>query len=228
MEDENQATENKVLQKQKLQKKHQSRSKYPHIPPPPPPPPPLYLPPLERRWELLEVRRQLHRENFAAQRQQQHCMPVYFKPGLNMEAVTVSSIAVQTHAIPAKRKEREHGLSPPRGSIPNYTWLENRRYQNIARGLNLTGMDLVRVFMNYPSAIQSSPEITQWLVKRKEEHIHSELRQVPLKQPTSQTKKFINSCIVGSNLSDKYREHSIIYEWNDIYQANSHMYAAKN
>lgn len=220
-------TENQVFQKQKLQKKKQSRSKRSHIPPPPPLPPPLYLPPLERRWELLEIRRKLHRENFAAQKKQQHSIPVYFQPGLDIGSMTVQGITAKAHTTAERKKELlVGGLPLHRKSIPNYNWQQNRSHQSIARGgPNLTGMDLVKSLMNYPNAVHNSPDITLWMGKKKEDPIHPKRLRLPPMQPASQTKTFINSCILGSKLNDKYEQHSVIYKWKDIHHASSQAYA---
>ena len=193
--------------------------------PPPPSPSEVHLPPVERQWELLDMRRKLHRDNFATQQQRRYCMPVYYQPGSEVEAVQVSSFRSRTDSTDMRTKRKVRKSSPLVGNVPNYTWLEERHYQNIARRLNLTGMDLVRVFMNYPNVIQSSPQITQWLAKRKDDNItHPRLKR----QATPQQhlhKAFTHSYFTEPRKAQVDRRFKdVVYEWKDVYQVKSDIY----
>ena len=66
---------------------------------------------------------------------------------------------------PRKKLAMPIKLSLPSGNSPNYTWMETNYYQRLAKGMNVSGMDIIEAFSSYPNAISQSC-INKWLISK--------------------------------------------------------------
>ena len=82
---------------------------------------------------------------------------------VNGQGVHSQGVSRQEMSI---KKREPYELSPAQGDTPNYTWLNTKHFQKLAKGINASGIDVIRAFINYPNVTERSALIHKWMLNR--------------------------------------------------------------
>lgn len=161
---------------------------------PPPPSSPVDLPFIHKKMDISPSRKVLKRQKNELIWKGDMAVPVIYVPGSEKDMIKAGGRGIHVRQdsdartltdaqayglkresrkfddsfpqekVPCQNKVKPFKLSPPCGDYPNYTWLDTKYYQKLAKGLDVTGMDVIQAFSGYPNIIAHSELIHKWML----------------------------------------------------------------